>query len=163
MVWCGAVQCGAVQYYLQCDTIMPFYRRFWCDFYCLCGLCGLKLWWTPLVTIHAKHKNSNSILLLYCWNSFITLQSYPTIIKVKPLMCNNETETQLYLSEPVTCRHKRQTIKLSILYNLYIVYCATFKCCTIIDVRLWLERVGDEHLVIATQQLWEGQCYKYAT
>lgn len=68
-----------------------------------------------------------------------------------------------YLSEPVTCRHQHQTMKLSILYNLYIVYCPTFKCCTILDVRLWLERLGDEQHVIATQQLWEGQVYKAAT
>ena len=33
-----AVWCGAVQYYLRCDAVMPFCGRFWCG---LCGLCSL--------------------------------------------------------------------------------------------------------------------------
>ena len=34
---CGVVRCNAV----WCSAVMPFYERFWCDFYDLCGLCGL--------------------------------------------------------------------------------------------------------------------------
>ena len=36
-----AVWCGAVQYYLWCSEVMPFYGRFWCGFCGLYGLCSL--------------------------------------------------------------------------------------------------------------------------
>ena len=36
-----AVWCSAVQYYLQCDAVMPFCGWFWCGFCGLCDLCGL--------------------------------------------------------------------------------------------------------------------------
>ena len=53
VVWCGlcdfliikslhhVVQCDVMHCYLWCGSIMPFYGRFWCSFYGLCGLCGL--------------------------------------------------------------------------------------------------------------------------
>ena len=38
---CGVVWCNAVQYYLRCDAVMPFYKWFWYDFYGLYGLRSL--------------------------------------------------------------------------------------------------------------------------
>ena len=33
-----AVWCSVVHYYLRCSMVMPFYGRFCCDFFGLCGL-----------------------------------------------------------------------------------------------------------------------------
>ena len=71
-----AVWCGAVQDYLRCDAVMPFYGRFWCNFYDLCGLCGLM---NTLRCDHSKILSAGILLFYKCMAGWLAVQMYYTI------------------------------------------------------------------------------------
>jgi hypothetical protein len=116
-----------------------------------------------------------SNLLLYYWIFFFFLGgSAIGFLCNDTTLSNNHTTVHVLwnraipkvLSKPVTCclfcfYNKPVACSSTQLDSPYsMVHTALlFKCCTIIDVREWLERVGDNHHVIATQQLWEEGQY----